>query len=375
MLALCAGSIYLCFLGYGYLHEALYKSRYGVDGERFTHSLLLVACQSVGNCAFAAARQQQQLHTHRTRTAAPAQPPPHPCCRVCLLSVCAVMLLMKQPVQSVPWLDYVQIAFSYIGAMYSSNLALNYMSYPAQSLAKSCKLIPVMLMRVLVLGKRYALHEYLQVLLITAGICAFMMFEDGHKGGGGKEEGSSTSAIGFLLCLLSLALDGFTGPTQERINAQHHPSMAQMMFFLNLYAVLLVAALLLITGQLWTGLTFFARTYHTRTCTHHHTTRGSASSSHFLTSRSSCCVCCCCCCRLPRGAAEGGRLLAPLRTGAGSSQHSLNPTLTCNSSAAIPLSPSLLLGRPHRPLHPPSLSLSLAPCRSSSPCFTSTLSC
>ena len=68
-LALCAGSIYLCFLGYGYLHEALYKRRYGPAGERFTHSLLLVACQSIGNCAFAATRQ------HRT---APHHSTPHP---------------------------------------------------------------------------------------------------------------------------------------------------------------------------------------------------------------------------------------------------------------------------------------------------------
>ena len=147
-----------------------------------------------------------------------------------------------------------------------------------QSLAKSCKLIPVMLMRVVVLGKRYALHEYLQVLLITAGICGFMLFEDGHKGS--SAEGSSTSIVGFLLCLLSLALDGFTGPTQERINAQHRPSMAQMMFYLNLYAIGLVAALLLLTGQLWTGLAFFARR-HRRS--HHlalHTAQRSAHNTH-----------------------------------------------------------------------------------------------
>ena len=139
--------------------------------------------------------------------------------------------------------------------MYSSNLALNYMSYPAQSLAKSCKLIPVMLMRIVVLRKVYALHEYVQVGLITAGICVFMLFEDGAKGGG-KE--ATTSLLGFGLCLLSLALDGFTGPTQERINAQHRPSMAQMMFFLNVWAVALCLVLLVATQQLWSGLAFFS---------------------------------------------------------------------------------------------------------------------
>ena len=176
--------------------------------------------------------------------------------------------------------------------MYSSNLALSFMSYPAQSLAKSCKLIPVMLMRIVVLGQRYALHEYLQVLVITVGIAVFMLFEDGGKAG----KGSSTSVVGLLLCLVSLLLDGFTGPTQERINAQHKPSspsrtshraaaahhsaaqrrthvaelplrllplpgmvvsVAQMMFFLNFWAILLVLVLLLATGQLWSGLAFF----------------------------------------------------------------------------------------------------------------------
>ena len=135
--------------------------------------------------------------------------------------------------------------------MYSSNLALNYMSYPAQSLLKSSKMVPVMLMRIVVVGQRYKLIEYIQVFVITAGICSFMLFEDGAK------SGKETSLIGLALCIVSLILDGFTGPTQERINAQHRPSMAQMMFFLNFWAILLVLALLLVTGQLWSGLRFF----------------------------------------------------------------------------------------------------------------------
>ena len=196
------------------------------------------------------------------------------------------MAVMKQPKNTVPFTEYIkvslslhatlacyalvdvphksslcslvllrfvvsQIAFSYIGAMYSSNLALMYMSYPAQSLLKSSKMVPVMLMRIVTVGQRYTLQEYFQVFVITAGICSFMLFEDGAK------SGKETSLIGLSLCIVSLILDGFTGPTQERINAQHKPSMAQMMFFLNFWAILFVLALLLITGQLWTGLRFF----------------------------------------------------------------------------------------------------------------------
>jgi hypothetical protein len=35
------------------------------------------------------------------------------------------------------------------------------------------------------------------------------------------------------------------------------PSVAQMMFFLNLWAIALVLLLLVVTGQLWTGIAFF----------------------------------------------------------------------------------------------------------------------
>ena len=57
-LAACTAAIYLCFLGYGYLHEMIYKRSYGPHKEKFTHSLFLVFCQSIGNCAFSLLRQR-----------------------------------------------------------------------------------------------------------------------------------------------------------------------------------------------------------------------------------------------------------------------------------------------------------------------------
>ena len=168
-LAVCASAIYLCFLGYGLLHERLYKRRYGEEGEKFTHSLFLVGCQSVGNCAFAAVRQLPRPHTaprQPSPTAAQrraAQPPSADVAPPLLLPLCspprhsaaaqhgALPRLRAgegaaatertsscATASADVWaaalllLSAVQIAFSYIGAMYNSNLALNYMSYPAQ---------------------------------------------------------------------------------------------------------------------------------------------------------------------------------------------------------------------------------------------------
>jgi hypothetical protein len=43
--------------------------------------------------------------------------------------------------------------------MLSSNVALRYVSFSAQALAKSCKIIPVMLMRIVINKKRYAILQ------------------------------------------------------------------------------------------------------------------------------------------------------------------------------------------------------------------------
>jgi UDP-galactose transporter B1 len=47
--------------------------------------------------------------------------------------------------------------------------ALQYISYPAQVLAKSSKMIPVMLMGSLVYGIRYTIPEYLCTFLVAGG--------------------------------------------------------------------------------------------------------------------------------------------------------------------------------------------------------------
>ena len=172
----------------------------------------------------------------------------------------AVGLFTPTPkdVPSPPALAYLGMSASYIGAMFSSNLALGYMSYPAQALAKSCKLIPVMLSRFLLMKEvRYTRREIIQVIAITAGICVFMMGAEGGGGSGKKEK--ETSWLGLGLCIFSLALDGYTGPAQEKLNKVHPKlPMSAMMLMLNFWALVITGVGLVVTGQMWTGLAFCA---------------------------------------------------------------------------------------------------------------------
>jgi UDP-galactose transporter B1 len=48
-----------------------------------------------------------------------------------------------------------------------------YVIYPIQVLAKSCKPVPVMLMGAL-MGKKYPLKKYMNVVLIVFGVALFM---------------------------------------------------------------------------------------------------------------------------------------------------------------------------------------------------------
>jgi len=218
----CAGGIYACYIVYGLLHERIYGVEYGEDKEKFSHSLFLVLLQCLVNGALAFVK----------------------------------MIVMDGSAQShIPAVEHFKIGFTYIGAMFASNYALNYVNYPTQALAKSCKMIPVMIMGILINGKRYKLREYGEVLLISIGISVFMMFKASKKAAAVDDDDAS-SWFGIFLLFLSLALDGFTGPNQERIIKKYQPTQNEIMAYMNLYAVLLVAVALVVSGRLFPAIEF-----------------------------------------------------------------------------------------------------------------------
>ena len=70
-----------------------------------------------------------------------------------------------------------QVGFSYVMAMLLSNSALLFINYPSQVIVKSCKMIPVMAVSVLVRGITYPLSAYVRVAMVTFGIACFAYIE------------------------------------------------------------------------------------------------------------------------------------------------------------------------------------------------------
>lgn len=124
--------------------------------------------------------------------------------------------------------------------------ALSFITYPAMVLGKSCKLVPVMLMNVVLYRRKFAPHKYLVVLMVTAGITIFMGFgsEQPKKGSGGaKDLTPYASLIGGAYLLINLVLDGATNSTQDEIFSRYKVSGQQMMFWINLFCTLLSVSL------------------------------------------------------------------------------------------------------------------------------------
>jgi len=90
--------------------------------------------------------------------------------------------------------------------------ALKFVSFPTQVLAKSGKVIPVMLMGKLVSGTKYKDYEYATAVLISVGMAAFLL------GSGEEHKGSSVTTLsGVVLLCGYLIFDSFTANWQSAL--------------------------------------------------------------------------------------------------------------------------------------------------------------
>ncbi|KAK4046860.1 UDP-galactose transporter [Microbotryomycetes sp. JL201] len=122
-------------------------------------------------------------------------------------------------------------------------LSLSHISFPTLLLGKSCKLVPVMFMNIVLYRRKFPLHKYALVVLVTVGIWAFMAFKPSK----GPAKGPATSSLlGMTLLGINLALDGVVNATQDHVFATFKPlDGPQMMLFMNLFSTIITSAALL----------------------------------------------------------------------------------------------------------------------------------
>jgi len=252
-LCACAAGIYASYITQGLVSEHLQLKRYG-DGERFSHYEVLNGAQAA--VCFVAAYAIVLLDGLRERfTKAAAagggggggKPTTRATATAGTAGACA-LAVSDYPSP----LEYWRPALSNAVGPALGMVALRNISYSAQVLSKSCKMVPVMLAGALLHGTRYSPAEYGAMLLVGGGVGLFAAGGKSGGGGGGKSGGgggghgtSSAAAaaleapnapLGYLLVALNLALDGYTNAHQDDVNRRHpENSPVRMMAWMNLW--------------------------------------------------------------------------------------------------------------------------------------------
>lgn len=223
-LLVCVGGIYMSFLSWALLQERITTTRYGPSSapQRFTYSVFLNTIQS----AFAAVTGYLYLlsSTPKGSRALPIFPS-----RTILgpLILIAITNSLASP-------------FGYA--------SLKHLDYVTFILAKSCKLLPVMLLHISIFRKRYPVYKYAVVALVTLGVAVFTLHHPSSTKRAGKGNANGSSAFGLLLLGINLLFDGLTNSTQDYIFATFRPySGPQMMCAQNIMSTLLTVGYLLIS--------------------------------------------------------------------------------------------------------------------------------
>ncbi|KAG0218993.1 UAA transporter [Mortierella sp. GBAus27b] len=206
-LAGCVAGIYSCFLTWGYFQEKVSTTPYGEDRIKFKYFIFLNMVQSF--FAVIVAFLYLGLFKGVKNISAPPK-----------------SLLLK----------YSQVGFIGVIASPFSYAALKHIDYPTMILTKSCKLIPVMFMNILLYRRKFPLYKYVCVALVTIGVSGFMLYApvDEHKAS--KKAVVNNSLYGLLLVTINLTLDGITNSTQDQIfHTFRNVSGQEMMGFMNLF--------------------------------------------------------------------------------------------------------------------------------------------
>lgn len=119
----------------------------------------------------------------------------------------------------IPKQNMLILSLTSLVSTFTSVRSLRYVIYPVQILFKSCKPVPVMIFGV-ILGKKYPVRKYVNVVIITIGVALFMGGGAGSSSKGGVDSDKMTAdsaLIGALMLSVSLCFDGATGAYEDRL--------------------------------------------------------------------------------------------------------------------------------------------------------------
>lgn len=137
--------------------------------------------------------------------------------------------------------------------------ALKYVSFVAQTLAKTAKALPVVMWGTIFGGKRYSARQYAHAILITGGCSIFVLGGDITSGSAIKEAGWRSYAAGSVLLLTYLAADGWTSTQQEVLFKTHATPIREQLLYTTAFSSMYSLVATVASGQLLSAVSFLQR--------------------------------------------------------------------------------------------------------------------
>jgi len=145
-----------------------------------------------------------------------------------------------------PMLAFTPCAISNTCSSWSQYASLKYVSFPVQTVFKSSKIIPVMLMGKVLKGTVYPGKQYFEALLITVGVAVFSVSSKSSN------SDATTELQGLLFMVVYICSDSFTSQWQSRIYntyGKDNIDPYQMMLGVNTNAIIITTFGLIVTGD------------------------------------------------------------------------------------------------------------------------------
>jgi len=225
-LVFCFAGLQAAFLTWGVLQERIMTIPYGqngdlsIAGEKFTNSQFLVFMNRIS--AFVVSG--------------------------------VVMFIKDQPRHIAPFYKYSFSSFSNVMSSWFQYEALKFVSFPTQVIAKSTKVIPVMLMGKFVSGKKYQFYEYLTAVMISAGVAIFLLCSGDHS-----TKNKVTTFSGLILLSGYVLFDSFTSNWQGELFSQYKMTPFQMMCGVNFFSIIFCGVSLTEQGGFLESVSFMMR--------------------------------------------------------------------------------------------------------------------
>lgn len=145
-----------------------------------------------------------------------------------------------------PLMAFTPCALSNTMSSWSQYASLKYVSFPVQTIFKSSKVIPVMIMGKVLKGTVYPFGQYVEAAFITLGVAVFSLASKSSD----KDE--TTELLGLMFLVMYISFDSFTSQWQDKVYQKYGRSNVdpyQMMLGVNTSAICITTAGLIVSGD------------------------------------------------------------------------------------------------------------------------------